>query len=217
MRQLWLGDISRVRKQYNFWPGERGLDAWDVDRLIELSRDLPVIEVPLDSISEIDSAYWFLGEGQKPTVRSVVEHALLIAEVDLSFPFILAFDGRVMDGMHRVARSLMDGNLTIHAVRFENASSPTTRTVSRPICRTSGLFVTYDCRFDSPATVSCRCMRASGLLPTPVRDSDSISAVWLAPQPRRNSGGFKCEQLRSTAVICSERHRSSPAQPVLSL
>ena len=31
-----------MRKQYNFWPGPVGLDAWDVDRLIELSRDLPV-------------------------------------------------------------------------------------------------------------------------------------------------------------------------------
>jgi hypothetical protein len=65
-----------------------------------------------------------LGESQKPTVRSVVEHALLIAEVDLSFPIILAFDGRVMDGMHRVARSLMDGNLTIHAVQFEKRIEP---------------------------------------------------------------------------------------------
>jgi hypothetical protein len=53
------GHTSRVRKQYTFWPGERGLDAWDIDRLIELSRDLPVIEVPLGSIGEIDSAYCF--------------------------------------------------------------------------------------------------------------------------------------------------------------
>ncbi len=27
-----------VRKQYHFWPGAEGLDAWDVDRLVELSR-----------------------------------------------------------------------------------------------------------------------------------------------------------------------------------
>lgn len=26
-----------MRKQYHFWPGEKGLDAWDVDRLIALS------------------------------------------------------------------------------------------------------------------------------------------------------------------------------------
>ena len=48
-----------MRKQYHFWPGERGLDAWDVDRLIELSSALPVRDVKLDSIHEIDSVYWF--------------------------------------------------------------------------------------------------------------------------------------------------------------
>jgi len=25
-----------MRKQYHFWPGEGGMDAWDVDHLIEL-------------------------------------------------------------------------------------------------------------------------------------------------------------------------------------
>jgi hypothetical protein len=36
-----------VRKQYHFWPAEVGFDAWDVDRLIELSGDLPVERVRL--------------------------------------------------------------------------------------------------------------------------------------------------------------------------
>jgi len=63
-----------VCKQYHFWPGKHGLDAWDVDRLIELSRELPVIEVPVASIAEVDSNYWF-GDGfGDPTVRNVVEH-----------------------------------------------------------------------------------------------------------------------------------------------
>jgi len=30
--------LSDVRKQYSFWAGEDGLDAWDVDKLIELAR-----------------------------------------------------------------------------------------------------------------------------------------------------------------------------------
>jgi hypothetical protein len=113
-----------VRKQYNFWPGERGLDAWDVDRLIELSRELPVIEVSIASISEVDSPYWFADPSQLPTVRSVAEHARLIAEVDPSWPIILAADGRVMDGMHRVARAILDGRATIPAVRFSTPVEP---------------------------------------------------------------------------------------------
>jgi hypothetical protein len=44
--------VKDVRKQYSFWAGEDGLDAWDVDNLIELARDLPVEEVALEYIGE---------------------------------------------------------------------------------------------------------------------------------------------------------------------
>jgi len=64
-----------VRKQYHFWPGEEGLDAWDVDRLIRLARGLPVREVPLDAIKDLDTDYWFAGSSEAPTVRKVVEHS----------------------------------------------------------------------------------------------------------------------------------------------
>jgi hypothetical protein len=113
-----------VRKQYHFWPGERGLDAWDVERLIELSSALPVRDVKLDSIDEIDSVYWFDDRIDRLTVRGVVEHVRLIEDVDLSHPIILGVDGRVMDGMHRIAKALLEGRSTISAVRFETHPDP---------------------------------------------------------------------------------------------
>jgi hypothetical protein len=61
-----------VRKQYHFWPGEGGMDAWDVDRLMGRVADLPVEEVALDDLPEIDSEYWF-DERERPTVRKVIE------------------------------------------------------------------------------------------------------------------------------------------------
>jgi hypothetical protein len=112
-----------MRKQYHFWPGRSGLDAWDVDRLIELARGLAVEQVPLEEIAEIDSVYWF-DERQRPTVRSVAEHFRLIQEVDPSHPIILGPDGRVMDGMHRVARALFEGRLTITAQRLRALPDP---------------------------------------------------------------------------------------------
>src|SRR5437763_1257126 len=49
--------VKRVpRKQYYFRPAARGLLAWDVDRLIELSARLPRFRVPLASIRELDEA-----------------------------------------------------------------------------------------------------------------------------------------------------------------
>lgn len=113
-----------MRKQYHFWPGEHGLDAWDVDRLIALSADLPVRQVALDSIREIDRDYWFDGSMQAATVRHVVEHVRLIHEVDTSYPIILGPDGRVMDGMHRVARALLEGRSQIAAVQLEDLPEP---------------------------------------------------------------------------------------------
>ena len=113
-----------MRKQYHFWPADRGFDAWDVDRLIELSRGLPVERVTIASIREIDTVYWFDGYKQLPTVRKVVEHVRLISEVDVSYPIILGHDGRVMDGMHRIARALLEGRPAIDAFRFPAPVEP---------------------------------------------------------------------------------------------
>ncbi len=109
-----------MRKQYNFWPGERGLDAWDVDRLIALSADLPVIQVPIASIPDVDQTYW----GEALTPRSIAAHKQLVHEVDPAFPIILAADGRVMDGMHRIVRAILDGRETIDAVQFTVQPEP---------------------------------------------------------------------------------------------
>jgi hypothetical protein len=113
-----------VRKQYHFWPSDEGLSVWDVDRLIVLSRDLPVREIPVDSIKELDTDYWFSAGSWSPTVRTIVDHMRLVQEVDPSHPVILGPDGRVMDGMHRVALALLEGRPSITAVRFEVLPEP---------------------------------------------------------------------------------------------
>jgi hypothetical protein len=112
-----------VRKQYHFWPSANGFDAWDVDRLIELTRSLPVFDVDVSSIAQVDSVYWF-DELHEPTVRGVTEHMHLISVVDTSHPIIRGPDGRVMDGMHRVARALLDGRSTIPAVQVTRLPMP---------------------------------------------------------------------------------------------
>ena len=119
-----------MRKQYHFWPGEHGLDAWDVDRLIQLSRGLPVLEVALDSIEEVDTDFWFKYGPETPTVRRVMEHMRLVEEVDVSYPIILGVDGRMMDGMHRVVRAMLDDRSTISAVQFDVQPEPDYRDCS---------------------------------------------------------------------------------------
>lgn len=113
-----------MRKQYHFWPGDDGLDAWDVDRLIALSRELPVRTVPLASITEVDTAYWFTGSSESATIRAIVEHMRLVQATDIIYPIILGVDGRVMDGMHRIARAMLEGQPSIRAVQFEVHPAP---------------------------------------------------------------------------------------------
>jgi len=131
-----VADLSGIPKQYHFWPGSQGRDAWDVDRLIELASGLPVELVPLDSIGEIDSPYWF-DANHPATVRAVVEHARLIAKVDPRLPIILGPDGRVMDGMHRIARALLDGHKMIDAVRLPALPAPDFVDVQPATCPTN--------------------------------------------------------------------------------
>ena len=115
---------NRVRKQYYFWPSDLGLQAWDVDRLIELSRDLERRRVPLAEIRELNEPHWYSHEGDVPTCRSILEHVRLIQDVDRRFPIILNAEGRVMDGMHRVARAVLEGLDSIQAVQFAQNPEP---------------------------------------------------------------------------------------------
>jgi hypothetical protein len=58
------------------------------------------------------------------TCRDVVEHARLILDCDLAYPVILSSDGRVMDGMHRISKALLEGLNDIEAVRFIHDPEP---------------------------------------------------------------------------------------------
>jgi hypothetical protein len=113
-----------MRKQYHLRPSPRGLLAWDVHRLMALTEGLPRIDVPLTAIRELDECFWFQNGNTAPTCRAIAEHAKLIQETDLAHPIILSSDGRVMDGMHRVAKALILGHETVIAVRFAEDSEP---------------------------------------------------------------------------------------------
>ena len=96
---------------------------WDVERLWALAEALPVITIPIEQITGVDKVTWF-GPNHPPTVRSVAMHAKRIQEWDLSYPPILTEDWRVFDGMHRIARMLLDGHETVRVKRFEVNPTP---------------------------------------------------------------------------------------------
>jgi hypothetical protein len=113
---------KRMRKQYYFRPSPAGLQAWDVDRLVVLSKDLPRREVALQQLGELDRPW--SGDGEAQTWREMLAHIRLIHEADLSFPIILAANGEVMDGRHRIAKAALEGRTTISAVQFTEDPPP---------------------------------------------------------------------------------------------
>lgn len=113
-----------MRKQYNLRPSEQGLKAWDVHRLIKLSKDFPVKHIMLSEIKEVNENYWFQDPSQTPTCAAILEHIKLIEDVDINYPIILCANGRLMDGMHRVMKALQLGNTEIKAVQFGITPEP---------------------------------------------------------------------------------------------
>lgn len=114
-----------MRQQYHSKRTEKGTLVWDVNKLIALVQDLPVIDVPLNEIKELDTAYWHEEGGwRKPIARDLALHAKLIYESNLDYPIILDSEGGIIDGMHRCCKALVLGHKTIKAVRFKKDPEP---------------------------------------------------------------------------------------------
>ncbi len=93
-----------------------GARAWHIDTVWRAAASVPVERVPVEEIRELDEDCWF--DGSEATVRAIVDHARRISEADLSQPVILASDGQVLDGMHRIAKALLVGYPTVQAQRL---------------------------------------------------------------------------------------------------
>jgi len=68
--------------------------------------------------------YHFRRSDRGLLARDVALHASLINETGLDHPIILSQGGRVMDGMHRVCRALIEGREAVRCVRFEQDPEP---------------------------------------------------------------------------------------------
>ena len=88
--------------QYHFRRTPNGLLIWNASRLVDLVQGVPIVDVPLSEINELEKTYWFGDAGNnEPTCRAIADHMKLIDSADLTYPVILCAEGRVMDGMHR--------------------------------------------------------------------------------------------------------------------
>lgn len=108
MRNIYIKPFPNVNKQ-EYIDGDY---AWSVSRLIYLSKNLKIMEVPLEHLS-INYRY------KNILLRDMVMHIKATLNADLKCPIILDEDGDVMDGRHRIMKAILKGKKTIKAVRFD--------------------------------------------------------------------------------------------------
>ena len=99
------------------------LHIWDVHRLVRLSKSLQATSLPLAEIEEADQNWWYGGTAM-PTPRSIAAHMMLVQETDFAHPIILCAEGKLMDGMHRVVRAIIESQSHLKAVRFPVTPEP---------------------------------------------------------------------------------------------
>ena len=108
------------------WGDENEKLFWNVERLWELAKTLPVRQVPLQEFAGVfDSKMWFGPQGI--TFREFVDWMRAVQEADLSYPIILAAEGWIMDGRTRLQQALLQGLHEIATVRFLETPDPDKR------------------------------------------------------------------------------------------
>lgn len=105
------------------YPVPGGRAYWLTERLWAEAEGQSVQLVPIAQIVEFEQDCWFAGR-HAPTCRAVAEHTRRILAADLSYPVILAADGHLMDGGHRIAKAWLEGRTEIAAVRFAVTPEP---------------------------------------------------------------------------------------------
>lgn len=106
-----------------FFSDGRGI--WYIDRLWPHADGLPTEDLAIADVRELDEVCWFNDTwGVRPTCRLVIEHCQRILAADLSYPVMLTPDGSILDGVHRIAKALMNGQTTVKAVRIREMPPP---------------------------------------------------------------------------------------------
>lgn len=113
-----------MRKQYHFKKSKNGFFAWDVDKLIDKSKGLKVINVQISDLNEFEQNYWYQNKNDEITCKSITDHFKLVLNCSLDYPIILAANGSIMDGMHRVCKAYLNNQKLIKAVKFNITPEP---------------------------------------------------------------------------------------------
>lgn len=110
-----------MRQQYHIRKVANDTHIWDVNKLILLTANLQVTEIPVAQIKELNEAYW---HQETMTCKDIALHAKLIFDSDLNFPILLCPERKMIDGMHRVCKAYIEGKSTVAALVLDHLPPP---------------------------------------------------------------------------------------------
>ena len=95
---------------------------WGIARLIDDTKDLEPFDCPLAAL-DLSYQIW-----QDNDMVGLAFHCKKVRDADLSKPIIIAWDGCIADGRHRIIKAIIQGKRTIKAVRMTWKPLPCGRT-----------------------------------------------------------------------------------------
>jgi len=99
-------------------------ECWDVVTLWEAAKGLTPETIDLTTLSETTDPDLWIHLWRDPTHPRMLLELARIEAADMSYPVILHPRGWLMDGCHRVAKTLMSGATTAEAVRLTPDTLP---------------------------------------------------------------------------------------------
>lgn len=93
-------------------------NRYSVARLVEMCKDLTPFDCPL-AVMDLSGQIWAGSD-----MMDFAFHFKKCIDADLSKPIIIAWDGTIADGRHRVIKALAEGRATIKAVRMSYKPEP---------------------------------------------------------------------------------------------
>ena len=112
-----LRDPTPLQDYYQDRDGNR----YSVARLIDDSKDLPVFDVPVAALDLTDHIW------RDANMYTLAFHVKKCMDADLSFPILIAWDGCIADGRHRILKAIATGERTILARRLQWKPEPDRR------------------------------------------------------------------------------------------
>lgn len=95
-----------------------GKKEWDVGTIFNAAKNLPIYNLQLSAI-DINVCPWDVS-----SFDFFLYHSKRVYDADLSYPIIQMPTGYIIDGWHRVAKAILNGDSTIKCIRLKTMPEP---------------------------------------------------------------------------------------------